>query len=194
MINVSVTLRENPAHRDEPRKAYGVAQYTEKISLEEFAAHISSHNSVYDEGDVAAILSKAVRCLREMLLEGKKVELGSLGEFAVSLRSRGAASVKDYVPETHIEKVAVVWTPGARFRDLKKDATFQTVPSREAAARLTRAIRAGEQSVDLSQAERPQKPSGGGSAETPSGGGGSSTAPSGGSTGGGSTDGEETGI
>lgn len=181
MINVSVTLRENPAKREEPKKAYGTAQYTEKMTLEEFASHISSHNSVYDEGDVVAILSKAVKCLREMLLAGKKVELGSLGEFAVSLRSRGAASIKDYVPENYIERVNVVWTPGARFQDLKKEATFQIVPSRESAARLTRALRRGDSSVDLTPDEQPQKPSipseGGGSGTTtpPSGGGGSST-------------------
>ena len=180
MINVSVTLRENPAKREEPKKAYGTAQYTEKMTLEEFASHISSHNSVYDEGDVVAILSKAVKCLREMLLAGKKIELGSLGEFAVSLRSRGAESIKDYVPENYIERVNVVWTPGARFQDLKKEATFQIVPSRESAARLTRALRQGETSVDLTPDERPQKPStpsdgGGSGTTTPPSGGGSST-------------------
>lgn len=199
MINVSVTMRENPAKREEPKKAYGTAQYTEKMTLEEFASHISSHNSVYDEGDVVAILSKAVKCLREMLLAGKKVELGSLGEFAVSLRSRGAASIKDYVPENYIERVNVVWTPGARFQDLKKEATFQIVPSRESAARLTRALRQGDSTVDLTPDERPQKPStpsdgggsGSGTTTPPSGGGGSSTGGSGSSTGG---DSEDVGI
>ena len=33
MINYSIAMMGNPAKPEEPKKAYGVAQYTEKITL-----------------------------------------------------------------------------------------------------------------------------------------------------------------
>ena len=60
MINYSIAMMGNPAKPEDPKKAYGVAQYTEKMTLEQFSEHISDHNSVYDAEDVQAILGKAV--------------------------------------------------------------------------------------------------------------------------------------
>ena len=131
MINYSIAMLGNPAKQEDPKKAYGVAQYAEKISLGDFSEHISEHNSVYDAEDVQAILGKAVKCLREMLLAGKKVELGKLGEFYVTLQGKGVAAAKDYNPAIHVEKVNVVWTPGKLFQDLKSEASFQLVASRD---------------------------------------------------------------
>ena len=43
--------------------------------IEKFAKHITSHGSVYSRADISAILYIAVDCMREMLLEGKKIRL-----------------------------------------------------------------------------------------------------------------------
>ena len=52
MINYSIAMLGNPAKKQDPKKAYGVAQYTEKMTLAEFSEHISSHGSTYDaEGE-----------------------------------------------------------------------------------------------------------------------------------------------
>ena len=130
MINYSIAMLGNPAKKQDPKKAYGVAQYTEKMTLSEFSEHISNHGSTYDAEDVEAILGKAVKCLREMLLAGKKVELGKLGEFYVTLHGKGTESAKDYNPATCVEKVNVVWDPGKLFENLKEDAAFNFVASR----------------------------------------------------------------
>ena len=156
MINYSIAMLGNPAKQEDPKKAYGVAQYAEKMTLEQFSEHISDHNCVYDAEDVQAILGKAVKCLREMLLAGKKVELGKLGEFYVTLQGRGADLAKDYSPDAYVEKVNVVWTPGKSFENLKKDATFQFVASRDEQAEAKRKAKAQESTPG-------QKPSGGGS-------------------------------
>ena len=116
----------NPAKKHDPKKAYGVAQYTEKMTLAKFSEHISSHGSTYDAEDVEAILGKSVKCLREMLLAGKKVELGKLGEFYVTLHGKGTELAKDYNPVTCVEKVNVVWDPGKLFENLKEDAAFNS--------------------------------------------------------------------
>lgn len=41
MINYSIAMMGNPAKPEDPKKAYGVAQYTEKMTLEKFSEHIS---------------------------------------------------------------------------------------------------------------------------------------------------------
>ena len=142
MINYSIAMMGNPAKKQDPKKAYGVAQYTEKMTLSEFSEHISSHGSTYDAEDVEAILGKAVKCLREMLLAGKKVELGKLGEFYVTLHGKGTELAKDYNPATCVEKVNVVWTPGSLFENLKKEATFSFVASRNEQAEAKRKAKA----------------------------------------------------
>lgn len=131
MINYSIAMMGNPAKPDDPKKAYGVAQYTEKMTLEKFSEHISDHNNVYDAEDVQAILGKAVKCLREMLLAGKKVELGKLGEFYVTLQGKGTEIASKYNPDICVEKVNVVWVPGKSFENLKENAVFNIVANRD---------------------------------------------------------------
>lgn len=131
MINYSIAMMGNPAKPDDPKKAYGVAQYTEKMTLEKFSEHISDHNNVYDAEDVQAILGKAVKCLREMLLAGKKVELGKLGEFYVTLQGKGTETANKYNPDICVEKVNVVWVPGKSFENLKENAVFNIVANRD---------------------------------------------------------------
>lgn len=184
MINYSIAMMGNPAKPDDPKKAYGVAQYTEKMTLEKFSEHISDHNSVYDAEDVQAILGKAVKCLREMLLAGKKVELGKLGEFYVTLQGKGTETADKYNPANCVEKVNVVWVPGKQFEDLKENAVFNLVANRdEQRAAIRRAKAQGDANPadpapgdsegkgDSGSGSTEQKPSEGGSgSQTGSGG------------------------
>ena len=89
MLNYSIAMRSNPIDKGAPKKAYATSQYSEVMNINQFAEHIASHGSVYKRSDVAAILTMAVDCLREQLLEGKKVELGDLGFFYVRISGEG---------------------------------------------------------------------------------------------------------
>ena len=60
----------------EERRAFAVAQYAEVMTIEKFAKHIATHGCVYSRADISAILYMAVDCMRELLLDGKKVRLG----------------------------------------------------------------------------------------------------------------------
>ena len=114
-------------------KAYGTAQVNEKLNLSKFAAHIASHGCAYDRADIAAIITKAVDCLREMMLAGNKVTLGELGSFHVELATEGQKKTEDFNASC-IKDVNVRWTPGKSFKSLRQDAEFQLVPSRSAQA------------------------------------------------------------
>ena len=148
-INYSIAMLGNPIDEDAPKKAYAKSQYTNILTLDKFAGHIASHGSKYNRADIYAVLMQTVDCMREMLLEGKRIEMGDLGVFSISIQSRGAENLETFNPAIHIEQLNVNWTPGDRFRNLLEDAVFNLVPSRRAARILLKSIKAGETTVDL---------------------------------------------
>ena len=149
----------------ERQNAFAIAQYADVMTIEKFAKHIATHGCVYSRADISAILYMAVDCMREQLLEGKKIRLGDLGDFSVSLQSKGAESAESFSAQ-NITAVNVVWDCGPEFKNLLADADFNLVASRSAQAAVLKAIKAGETMVDLT---KPDSPDGGGN------GGGSST-------------------
>ncbi|MBQ7988917.1 MAG: DNA-binding protein, partial [Bacteroidaceae bacterium] len=76
-------------------------------------------------------------------LEGKVVSLGELGTFRCTYKCAGAASAST-LSASDIKAVKVIWAPGKHFQDLRDDAEFQCVPSREAQALAVAEARAQE--------------------------------------------------
>ena len=154
-IKAAEKAGETPAQADldlvktEKQNAYAIAQYADVMNIEKFARHISSHGCVYSRADISAILYMAVDCMREMLLEGKKIRLGDLGDFSVSLASKGAESADKFSAQ-NITAVNVNWECGAEFKNLLADAEFNLVASRKAQQAVISAIKDGKTSVDLS--------------------------------------------
>ena len=219
MINYSIVMRSvnanlleiNQAKKDgkEPEKkdtdlvktekqnAFAISQYTDVMTIEKFAKHITSHGSVYSRADISAILYMAVDCMREMLLEGKKIRLGDLGDFSLLLASKGAETADKFTAQ-NITNVKVQWEPGQQFKNLLDDAEFNLVASRSAQAAVIKAIKEGKTNVDLNV---PINPDGGGDGDgagdgTTGGGSGTTGTEGSGPTGdqgtsGGNTDGED---
>ena len=177
MINYSITMRgvnanlfeinqakarikaaqakgETPSSADEAlvktevQHAFAVAQYSDVMTIEKFARHIATHGCVYSRADISAILYLAVDCMREMLLDGRKIRLGDLGDFSVSLSSKGAETA-DKFSAANITAVNVVWDCGQEFKNLLPDAEFNLVASRAAQAAVLKAIKSGNSIVDL---------------------------------------------
>ena len=144
--------------KTEKQNAFAISQYTDVMTIEKFAKHITSHGSVYSRADISAILYMAVDCMREMLLEGKKIRLGDLGDFSILLGSKGAETADKFTAQ-NITNVKVQWEPGQQFKNLLDDAEFNLVASRSAQAAVIKAIREGKTNVDLNV---PETPDGGG--------------------------------
>ena len=138
-----------------PRKA----QMRENMSFSDFVSHIAGHNGVFSRGTVKGVLSDAVYCLVEQLLEGKKVQLGELGNFWVSLTSIGADSMENF-SASNIKEVNIVFTPGEDFENLRSRATFNLVASRVAQAATLKTEKQGGTIVDLEAARAAARPSG----------------------------------
>ena len=153
-INQAKQESKNPEQKDldlvktEKQTAFAISQYTDVMTIEKFAKHITSHGSVYSRADISAILYMAVDCMREMLLEGKKIRLGDLGDFSVLLGSQGAESADKFTAQ-NINQVKVQWEPGKEFKNLLDDAEFNLVASRSAQAAVLKAIKEGKTNVDL---------------------------------------------
>ena len=169
--------------KTEKQNAFAISQYTDVMTIEKFAKHITSHGSVYSRADISAILYMAVDCMREMLLEGKKIRLGDLGDFSLLLGSKGAETADKFTAQ-NITQVKVQWEPGKEFKNLLDDAEFNLVASRSAQAAVLKAIKEGKTNVDLNA---PIDPDGG------DGNGGSSTTGGGSNAGGSGTTGSEGG-
>ena len=187
-INKAKENGETPAQADldlvatEKQNAFAIAQYADVMTIEKFAKHIATHGCVYSRADISAILYMAVDCMREQLLEGKKIRLGDLGDFSVSLQSKGAESADKFSAQ-NITGVNVNWECGSEFKNLLTDAEFNLVASRSAQAAVLKAIKAGETVVDLNNPEGDGGNDGGGN--TPSGSGSESGGGSGGNEDGG---------
>ena len=184
--------------KTEQQKVFAVAQYAEVMDLSKFAKHISTHGCVYGHADINAVLNIAVDHIREELLEGKKIRLGALGDFYITLSSNGVADASTFTAQ-NITDVKVQWEPGPDFKNLINEAEFNLVAPRSAQAKLIKAVKEGKDSVDLTSPDGGDNtPEGSGSqgGSTPGGGSGSTTTGGSGSTttgGGSQSSGSDTG-
>ena len=191
MINYSTVKRKNLLKPEEAAKTYATAQYDRVMELEEFAEHISEHNSKYSEADIMAVIIMMVKCLRECILDGKKVRLGKLGDFWVTLTSNGVEDGKLFTA-ANITSCNILFTPGKDFVDLLTSAEFRVVATRALQAAAVKAEKEGASTINVEEAKKknatssentsdtgsdPDSPSGGddptpsgGSSDTPTGG------------------------
>ena len=153
MLAYSVSARINPMEKNEPAKYYAFAQSNEVMNLDQFAKHIANHGCVYKRADIAAVLTMAVDCLREMLLNGTKVQLGDLGNFYVTFSSEGTLTPNEFNPDIHIKSVNVNWERGLDFLNLKEDAKFNLVAIRSVQKKVLKAVKNGESTVTLAEEE-----------------------------------------
>ena len=142
----------NQMNKEEAPKAYAKNQVTEIWTLEKFSKHIADHNGVYSRGTVKGVISDMCECMVEQMLNGNKIMLGELGTFGISISSMGAESIDKFTSK-NIKAVRILFTPGADFENLINRAEFNLVPSRVAQAATLKAVKAGEDTVDLAAAK-----------------------------------------
>ncbi len=190
MINYSTYLLANPIDKNAEPKAYAKPQISELMTFKKFVKHIADHNGAFSFGTVQGVLTDMCECLVEQLLSGKKVQLGELGDFWISLSSDGTDSMEEFT-SSRITAINILFTPGDSMENLIDRAEFNQVASRVAQAATLKAEKAGMGTVDLAEAKK-KKDSSASSSTTPSGDGsasGGSTSGSDSTSGGSSTDG-----
>lgn len=114
-------------------KWYGRVVATKTMSYQALCKHMSEHNSVYGEDVCLGVANKLQSCILEQLLEGKKVQLGELGTFYLSVRSTGTEKESDFNLGVNIQGLYLCFAPSRTeinnlsSKMLKKKATFMNV-------------------------------------------------------------------
>lgn len=129
--------------------AYATLQTDGTLSIEDLCRHIVSHGSLYDYGDILAVLTKTVNCIREQLLEGKQISLGDLGVFRLRITQEPADTLAEYNAASNIKTLKAAWSPSAKLNGMKKDAQFELTTTRKTATAVIKAQKHGVGTVTI---------------------------------------------
>ncbi len=67
----------------------------ETVDIDALAKHMANHNTPYSQGCIRGVLKDMCDCVKEILLEGKKVKIGDLAIFYLGVSCNMVASEKD---------------------------------------------------------------------------------------------------
>jgi len=137
VINYSKIVLTNLQDRDLPDKSYAKAQSRGRVDVDSLAKHMSEHNTPFSKGVIKGILEDFISCTRELILDGWIVDLGNMGTFNVSLKSKGVCESlvdeetgqKPVFSASDIYAVNCLYTPGKAFENMISDVTFHEVVS-----------------------------------------------------------------
>ena len=90
-------------------KWYGRFVYTETLSTEEFAKHISNHGSPFDRATILGVLMAACDCLVELVKDSKRVRLGDLGTFYLSPNTSGSETEEGFTADNVLKVHLRFW-------------------------------------------------------------------------------------
>ena len=96
-------------NKNEDSKAYGKwyarIVCTDTLDVNQLAEHMASHNSPFSSGAIKGILSDAVECIQELILEGKKVKIANLGIFYPTISCEGADTPEKFSVKKNIKGI-----------------------------------------------------------------------------------------
>jgi len=131
-IQYSVSLLKNPVKGT--TKAYGNLQLTGVVSIDELAEHMAEHNTVFSKGTIVGVLSDLGGCMRELILQGYKIQLADIGSFEPTISTKGQAKVEDFTA-ADITAMRVNFQLGSDFDNLLRDAQFERTSTRATQAK-----------------------------------------------------------
>ena len=95
---------------NEKSTAYGKYYYRalqlETVDLDALAKHMANHNTPYSQGCIRGVLKDMCDCIKEIMLEGKKVKLSDLAIFSLGIHCTGASKKEDLSPNTSITGIS----------------------------------------------------------------------------------------
>ena len=124
---------KNSKNADLDGKVYAKAVTTETLSFQDFIDHIISHGSVYDRGTVQGIMFQMVDCMKELMLDSKKIWLGDLGVFYLSLKNIAAEDEEAFNVSDNVVGVRVKFrtnqgkTAGLDSKSFRKKAKLMNI-------------------------------------------------------------------
>lgn len=151
-VGYSVAMRQNPINNEAAPKAYGTLQINGVIDIYSLGRHMSEHNSKYSRGDIVSVLIQLTDCMREMFIQGFKIQLGDLGSFTPTISTEGAETMEKFT-EANIKEMNITFQPGPYLKNLADEADFEYRATRVAQLATAKAEKAGLDNVDLGAAK-----------------------------------------
>ena len=128
---------------------YANIQTSGKVNLAQFAEHVAEHGSVYGKGDIFAVLTMAIPCVKEMILNGCVVELGDLDTFYPKIgKQTSTASAADF-SASNIGLVTMRWKASDNVKNFRNEATLNPIVTRANQQLILAAQTAGQTSMSL---------------------------------------------
>lgn len=90
------TIHQSKVNNGTKGKFYLRPVYDETVGLDELAEHMASHNSPFSKGQLLAILTDIVGCIKELCLDSKSVKIAGLGIFQARISTKGAKTLKEF--------------------------------------------------------------------------------------------------
>ena len=112
--------QDNRRNAPQPGAWYARAIH-EAMTFDEFVQHMHQHHSVFSEANIKGVITEMENCLRELLLDGKAVRLGTLGIFRIGIKTTGTQELKDWNTRENVKGARVNLYLGKRFRNLFQD-------------------------------------------------------------------------
>ena len=113
------------------KKWYAKAVSAGTIDMDALAEHMSNHNSPYSKGVIKGILTDMVTCIKELLLDGKRVRIDDLAVFSVAIRNKkGCENKADYKVNEYVDavKLNALAIGELAYNQLNLDATLKRSP------------------------------------------------------------------
>lgn len=104
-------------------KYYAVAKSSGLSGVEKICKLISARSTV-SSADVKAVFDSIAWVMDVELSSGNAVQLGDLGNFHLSVTSKGADTRTD-LEAGHIKGAKIIFTPGAVLRETRRNMTFE---------------------------------------------------------------------
>ena len=113
-----------------PKKQYAQVVYGDLVEFETFLEEVADGSGV-GSAQVKAVLDRINIVLKRNLSQGRKVNVGELGNFRFGVGSTGAATTEEF-SNNLIKEPKVVFSPGKALRVSKKLAVFEKAKLPEA--------------------------------------------------------------
>jgi len=113
----------NPREPQVAAKHYASAVPQSKTDIKKISKAISERTSL-DHVDTQAVILATVDMVIAELQEGRSVQLGNPGSFAISLSSEGAVTADKFTPSA-IKKARIIYRPGSEIKDMLKTLKYE---------------------------------------------------------------------
>ena len=90
-------------------KFYARIVTDQSIDVASLAEHMANHNTPFSRGTIKGILEDAISCIKELLLDGKRVQLNNLVSFGLGIEhTEGADTADKFSVQRNVKSVKLI--------------------------------------------------------------------------------------